>query len=111
MRKRINWSVRATRVFRLRGWPRARRSAAPSYRGSRPGTLGAARQSRDRMNSFAFSMNKLPYIPGSAPFTPEQRAWLNGYLAGLFADANVGEVAAPPRSASEEKRTEALLVM
>ena len=63
------------------------------------------------MNSFAFSMNKLPYIPGSAPFTPEQRAWLNGYLAGLFADANVGEVAAPPRSASEEKRTEALLVM
>ncbi|PYJ61525.1 MAG: sulfite reductase subunit alpha [Verrucomicrobia bacterium] len=56
-------------------------------------------------------MNKLPYIPGSAPFTPEQRAWLNGYLAGLFADANVGEVAAPPRSASEEKRTEALLVM
>ena len=63
------------------------------------------------MNSFAFSMNKLPYIPGSAPFTPEQRAWLNGYLAGLFADANVGEVAAPPRSAPEEKRTEALLVM
>src|SRR5439155_7683199 len=81
--------------FRRRGWPRARRSAAPtvaapSYRGSRPGTLGAARQSRYRMNSFAFSMNKLPYILGSAPFTPEQRSWLNGYLAGLFADANVG---------------------
>jgi sulfite reductase (NADPH) flavoprotein alpha-component len=26
----------------------------------------------------------VPSIPESAPFTPEQRAWLNGYLAGLF---------------------------
>jgi sulfite reductase (NADPH) flavoprotein alpha-component len=27
----------------------------------------------------------VPYIPDTAPFTLEQRAWLNGYLAGLFA--------------------------
>lgn len=26
----------------------------------------------------------VPVIPDSAPFTLEQRAWLNGYLAGLF---------------------------
>ena len=56
-------------------------------------------------------MNNLPYIPGSAPFTLEQRAWLNGYLAGLFADANVGEIATRPGSSLEEKKTEPLLVM
>ncbi len=27
----------------------------------------------------------IPYIPDNAPFTAEQRAWLNGFLAGLFA--------------------------
>ena len=26
----------------------------------------------------------LPQIPENAPFTPEQRAWLNGFLAGIF---------------------------
>ncbi len=35
-------------------------------------------------------MNRVPSVPTNAPFTPEQRAWLNGYLAGLFADAEVG---------------------
>lgn len=25
-----------------------------------------------------------PYIPDHAPFTPEQRAWLNGFLAGIL---------------------------
>ena len=29
----------------------------------------------------------VPYIPDSAPFTPEQRAWLNGMLAGIFSSA------------------------
>lgn len=32
-------------------------------------------------------MNTLPVIPDTAPFTLEQRAWLNGYLAGLFSRA------------------------
>ena len=27
----------------------------------------------------------IPFIPDNAPFTPEQRAWLNGMLAGIFA--------------------------
>ena len=35
----------------------------------------------------------IPVIPESAPFTPEQRAWLNGFLAGLFSR---GTVAATP---------------
>ncbi len=30
-------------------------------------------------------MNPVPFIPETAPFTAEQRAWLNGFLAGLFA--------------------------
>jgi sulfite reductase (NADPH) flavoprotein alpha-component len=29
----------------------------------------------------------VPYIPDNAPFTPEQRAWLNGFLAGIFSSA------------------------
>jgi sulfite reductase (NADPH) flavoprotein alpha-component len=26
----------------------------------------------------------VPFIPDNAPFTPEQRSWLNGFLAGLY---------------------------
>jgi len=32
-------------------------------------------------------MSQIPFIPENAPFSPEQRLWLNGYLAGLFSDA------------------------
>lgn len=32
-------------------------------------------------------MTSVPVIPDSAPFTTEQRMWLNGYLAGLFSEA------------------------
>ena len=32
----------------------------------------------------------IPYVPGTAPFSDEQRAWLNGFLAGLFSDAHRG---------------------
>jgi sulfite reductase (NADPH) flavoprotein alpha-component len=32
-------------------------------------------------------MNPVPLIPESAPFTPEQRLWINGFLAGLFSNA------------------------
>ena len=55
-------------------------------------------------------MPGLPYIPSSAPFTPEQRAWLNGYLAGLFSDANLGEPGAV-RQAAPAKPSEPLLVL
>ena len=55
-------------------------------------------------------MNKVPCVPATAPFTPEQRAWLNGYLAGLFADAAVGEAAAQ-ESSSRLEEGKPLLVM
>jgi sulfite reductase (NADPH) flavoprotein alpha-component len=38
-------------------------------------------------------MTSVPVIPDSAPFTLEQRAWLNGYLAGLFSRGAVNPVA------------------
>jgi len=60
-------------------------------------------------------MNLVPYIPSSAPFSSEQRAWLNGYLTGLFADANVGEPKtgdSPARQAGlPEAKAEPLLVL
>lgn len=39
-------------------------------------------------------MTTVPVIPDSAPFSAEQRAWLNGYLAGLFSRGSVDPVAA-----------------
>ena len=59
-------------------------------------------------------MTKIPYIPSSAPFTAAQRAWLNGYLAGLFSNANFGEAsfaAAPANGAASPAKREPLLVM
>jgi len=38
--------------------------------------------------------NLVPVIPESAPFTAEQRAWLNGFLAGLCSRAPISPVAA-----------------
>ena len=32
-------------------------------------------------------MQTVPYIPDNAPFTPEQRSWLNGFLAGIYSTA------------------------
>lgn len=39
----------------------------------------------------------VPYIPENAPFTPEQRAWLNGMLAGLFSSAPLASIEKKPR--------------
>ncbi|WP_269522357.1 diflavin oxidoreductase [Coraliomargarita parva] len=40
-------------------------------------------------------MTSAPFIPETAPFTEEQRSWLNGYLAGLFSsDSSSGSSAA-----------------
>jgi sulfite reductase (NADPH) flavoprotein alpha-component len=43
-------------------------------------------------------MSHVPFIPDSAPFTAEQRAWLNGFLAGIFSSAQPAAVADPPAS-------------
>ena len=38
----------------------------------------------------------VPCIPDNAPFTPEQRAWLNGLLAGMFSTAPQAAVEVRP---------------
>jgi sulfite reductase (NADPH) flavoprotein alpha-component len=50
--------------------------------------------------------SNIPFIPSTAPFTPAQRAWLNGYFVGLLSNAHSGE-AAPP---TESKPSEPLLI-
>jgi sulfite reductase (NADPH) flavoprotein alpha-component len=37
----------------------------------------------------------IPILPETAPFSPEQRAWLNGFLAGLFVPNDVVPTAVP----------------
>jgi sulfite reductase (NADPH) flavoprotein alpha-component len=53
----------------------------------------------------------LPYIPESAPFTLEQRAWLNGFLAGLLTQAPAGQMPAPQLNGASQKNGEPLLVL
>jgi sulfite reductase (NADPH) flavoprotein alpha-component len=38
----------------------------------------------------------VPFVPDDAPFTKEQRAWLNGFLAGVFSSAPAPAVIANP---------------
>ncbi len=38
----------------------------------------------------------VPYVPENAPFTEEQRAWLNGLLAGMFSSAPQAAVQTRP---------------
>lgn len=38
----------------------------------------------------------IPYLPDNAPFTTEQRAWLNGLLAGMFSNAPQASVESRP---------------
>ncbi len=47
----------------------------------------------------------VPVVPDSAPFSPAQRAWLNGYLAGLYSQAP----AAQQTAASAASRDVAVL--
>ena len=37
----------------------------------------------------------VPFVPDNAPFTPAQRAWLNGFLAGMFCRTEAPGAAAP----------------
>ena len=53
-------------------------------------------------------MTNIPYIPESAPFNAEQRAWLNGFLAGLFSQVPGGT---PAPYAAPPKMGEPLLVL
>ncbi len=40
-----------------------------------------------------------PFIPDNAPFSAEQRAWLNGFLAGMFSRSGTGIPACAPSPA------------
>jgi sulfite reductase (NADPH) flavoprotein alpha-component len=44
----------------------------------------------------------LPLIPENAPFSPAQRAWLNGFLAGLYGPAAGGIAAGTPPAVPAE---------
>lgn len=46
----------------------------------------------------------IPLIPENAPFTPAQRAWLNGFLAGLYGGAGAAgmSVGEPPLAEPED---------
>ena len=42
-------------------------------------------------------MQPIPYIPENAPFSTEQRGWLNGFLAGLFSGTMPAAAIAEPK--------------
>jgi sulfite reductase (NADPH) flavoprotein alpha-component len=44
----------------------------------------------------------IPCLPESAPFTPEQRAYLNGFLAGIFSRMPATAGVVPPASPAEK---------
>src|ERR1044071_389500 len=56
-------------------------------------------------------LKPVPYVPASAPFTAEQRAWLNGYLAGLFCLSPSDSLQSAPVGASETKISLPLLIL
>ncbi|MGE0225246.1 MAG: sulfite reductase subunit alpha [Acetobacteraceae bacterium] len=41
----------------------------------------------------------IPLIPDNAPFSPAQRAWLNGFLAGLYGGGSAGMSVGAPQAA------------
>ena len=41
-------------------------------------------------------VSQVPFIPDNAPFTAEQRAWLNGFLAGIYSHTEPTPAAEPP---------------
>lgn len=53
-------------------------------------------------------MTNIPFIPESAPFNAEQRAWLNGFLAGLFSQVPGG---APQLNAAPPNAGEPLVIL
>lgn len=42
----------------------------------------------------------VPYLPETAPFSPEQRAWLNGFFAGIFSGTPGTTALSPEASAA-----------
>jgi sulfite reductase (NADPH) flavoprotein alpha-component len=58
------------------------------------------------MGDLASMSGTTPLIPESAPFSPPQRAWLNGFFAGMLAGAQPGPAATEPVTAQAETEAE-----
>ncbi|HEX8295145.1 MAG TPA: sulfite reductase subunit alpha [Chthoniobacteraceae bacterium] len=56
-------------------------------------------------------MTHIPFIPENAPFSPEQRLWLNGYLAGLLSDAGRAGAAMAGLSAASAATPKPLVLL
>src|SRR6201981_4264169 len=58
---------------------------------------------RDNLIRKMSQQPSIPFIPDNAPFTPSQRAWLNGFLAGMFCQTVASAGAALPTVAAKLK--------
>jgi sulfite reductase (NADPH) flavoprotein alpha-component len=64
------------------------------------------------MNATMQHQAVVPYIPETAPFSEEQRQWLNGFMAGLFSTASAaGTTAQASAPASQPAPPKPLLIM
>ena len=61
-------------------------------------------------HNFYCWMNPVPFIPESAPFSVEQRAWLNGFLAGLHSNGGPGAAASTNGAAASAGNAGPLLI-
>jgi sulfite reductase (NADPH) flavoprotein alpha-component len=53
----------------------------------------------------------VPCLPENAPFSLEQRAWINGYLAGLFSNAGTAPSPLPAATAPSQSPLPSLLIL
>jgi sulfite reductase (NADPH) flavoprotein alpha-component len=72
--------------------------------------FSAVRMEKCPVRPPAENMNQIPFIPESAPFTAEQRAWLNGFLAGLLAQVP-GQTLPAQTNAAPQPAGDPLLVL
>lgn len=56
-------------------------------------------------------MSSIPCLPDNAPFTAEQRAWINGFLAGLLSRTSPGPATATAAAGSPPAAAPPLLVL
>ncbi len=89
----------------LKAYLSHRTGAAESFqaflRAARGCRAQAFRRRTRRMNAIYRPPPAAPMIPENAPFSPEQRAWLNGFFAGLLASDSPSGTALPaPESAA-----------
>ena len=45
----------------------------------------------------------IPLLPETAPFNPDQRAWLNGFFAGLLGLQQANDLSLTPTAPAEEE--------